>query len=166
MTLEEALDRLVGSYLRYYDVVREDVAPFSAKAEFHAHGESYLLIKQAKMWEMDSNEYVYFFASEEPDASSVLELVETAWDEAMAKVQPGTNHRNSDVTFLLLAQTLPPETRKALKHTNRSKGYAHGLQGWSNLKLGAIELSSGKIATNRHGADLKKLLQNIFSGKR
>lgn len=166
MTLEEALDRLAASYTRYYDVVRENTAPFSAKAEFHAHGESYLLIKEAKMWEMDSNEYVYFYAGSEPDAEAVKSLIETAWDEAIAKVTPGKNHRNSDVTFLLLADTLPKETQKVIKHTNRSKGYAHGFQGWSNLKLGAFELSTGKPATNRHGADLKKLLSNIFLGKR
>ena len=162
MTLEEALDRLVASYTRYYNVVRENTAPFSAKAEFHAHGESYLLIKEAKMWEMDSNEYVFFYAGSSPDAETVSNLIETAWDEAVAKVTPGKNHRNSDVTFLLVADSLPQETRKVIKRTHRSKGYAHGLQGWSNLKLGAFELSTGKPATNRHGADLKKLLQNIF----
>ena len=162
MTLEEALDRLVASYTRYYNVVRENTAPFFAKAEFHAHGESYLLIKEAKMWEMDSNEYVFFYAASEPDAETVKSLIETAWDEAIAQVNPGKNHRNSDVTFLLLADTLPADTKKIIRHTNRSKGYAHGFQGWSNLKLGAFELSTGKPATNRHGADLKKLLQNIF----
>lgn len=166
MTLDEALERVLDSYLRYYDVVREDVAPFSAKAEFHAHGESYLLIKEAKMWEMDSNEYVYFLKSETPDVETVKERIETAWEEAIAKVNPSENHRNSDVTLLLLCDTLPVETKKLIKHTNRSKGYRHGLQGWSNLKLGAFELSTGKIAVNRHGADLKKLLQNIFKGKR
>ncbi len=166
MTLDEALERLTQSYTRYYDVVRENTAPFSAKAEFHAHGESYLLIKEAKMWEMDSNEYVYFYAASEPDSETVKSLVETAWDESIAKVTPGKNHRNSDVTFLLLADTLPADTKKIIKHTHRSKGYAHGLQGWSNLKLGAFELSTGKPATNRHGADLKKLLQNIFLGRR
>ena len=162
MTLEEALDRMVASYMRYYDVMREDTAPFSAKAEFHAHGESYLLFKEAKMWEMDSNEYVYFYVAESPDAETVKDLIETAWEDAVSRVTPGKNHRNSDVTFLLAADTLPPETRKLVKRTNRSKGYAHGFQGWSNLKLGAFELSTGKPATNRHGADLKKLLQNIF----
>ena len=30
------------------------------------------------MWEMDSNEYVYFYVAESPDAETVKDLIETA----------------------------------------------------------------------------------------
>ena len=123
MTPTEALEKVLPAYERYYNVARSAPAPFAATAEFHSHGEKYLLIRQAKIWDMDSHEYVYFAAR---DAAA----------------------------------------RTAIRRTHRSLGYQHGLQGWSNLRIGAIELSDGRITTNRHGKDLKKLLSNIFQNIR
>ena len=163
MSLQEALDRLLLSYTRYYDLNPDPPAPFAAAAEFHSHGESYLLVKAAKMWEMDSNEYVYFSAEESIPAETLTQRIDAAWDLAMPRIQPGEHHRNSDVTVIFLTDSLSDDTRRLLRRTVRSKGYKHGLQGWSNLRLGAIELSSGRVTVNRHGRDLKKLLSNISS---
>ena len=62
MTPTEALEKVLPAYERYYNVARSAPAPFAATAEFHSHGEKYLLIRQAKIWDMDSHEYVYFAA--------------------------------------------------------------------------------------------------------
>ena len=163
MSPQEALERLLRSYTRYYDLSETPPAPFQAAAEFHSHGESYLLIKSAKLWEMDSNEFVYFSAEDAMSTECVSNRIETAWNLAMPQIQPGENHRNSDVTVLFLTESLPDDARRLVRHTNRSKGYKHGIQGWSNLRLGAIELSTGRVTVNRHGRDLKKLLSNISS---
>ena len=163
MSPQEALEQLLRSYTRYYDLSETPPAPFHAAAEFHSHGESYLLIKSAKLWEMDSNEFVYFSAEDALTAESVSDRIETAWDHAMPQIHPGENHRNSDVTVIFLTESLPDDARRLVRHTNRSKGYRHGIQGWSNLRLGAIELSTGRVIVNRHGRDLKKLLSNISS---
>ena len=161
MSPQEALERLLRSYTRYYDLIEEPPAPFQAAAEFHSHGEKYLLIKSAKLWEMDSNEFVYFSAEDALSAEIVSDRIEKAWEYAMPQIHPGENHRNSDVTVIFLADVLSEETRRLVRRTARSKGYRHGLQGWSNLRLGAIELSTGRVTVNRHGHDLKKLLSNI-----
>ena len=153
---------MLQSYTRYYDQNPAPPAPFAAAAEFHSHGESYVLVKSAKLWEMDSNEFVYFSTEEGLTAEAFSERVEAAWAHAMPQIHPNEHHRNSDVTVLFLTDSLDDETRRLLRRTARSQGYKHGLQGWSNLRLGAIELSTGRITTNRHGADLKKLLRNIF----
>ena len=161
MTPQEALQQLLPSYNRYYDVLPEPPEPFEAAAEFHSHGESYMLVKSAKLWEMDSNEFVYFTAAEDLTADTVAARIETAWDLAMPQIHPTEHHRNSDVTVIFLTSALDDEARRLVQHTNRSEGYKHGLQGWSNLRLGAIELSTGRTTCNRHGRDLKKLLSNI-----
>lgn len=162
MTPLEALERLLRSYTQYYDMNPEPPAPFQAAAEFHSHGESYLLIKSAKLWEMDSNEYVYFAVQERFSAEELSARIEAGWDHAMPQIHPGENHRNSDVTVIFLAESLSDDAQKLLRRTHCSKGYRHGLEGWSNLRLGAIELSSGRVTVNRHGRDLKKLLGNIL----
>ena len=162
MTPLEAMERLLLSYRQYYDMNPDPPAPFAAAAEFHSHGESYLLIKSAKLWEMDSNEFVYFSAEDSFSAEELSRRVEVGWDSAMPQIHPGENHRNSDVTVIFLANSLSDDARRLLRRTVRSKGYRHGLAGWSNLRLGAIELSSGRVTVNRHGRDLKKLLGNIL----
>ena len=162
MSPQEALEHVLRSYTRYYDLSEAPPAPFQAAAEFHSHGESYLLIKSAKMWEMDSNEYVYFSAEDPMSAETISDRIEAAWNLAMPQIHPGENHRNSDVTVIFLTDSLPADGRSLVRRTNRSKGYKHGIQGWSNLRLGAIELSTGRVTVNRHGRDLKKLLSNIL----
>ena len=107
MSPQEALERLLRSYTRYYDLIEDPPAPFQAAAEFHSHGESYLLIKSAKLWEMDSNEFVYFAAEDALTAETVSHRIATAWNLAMPQIHPGENHRNSDVTVVFLTNSLP-----------------------------------------------------------
>lgn len=162
MTLDEALEKLLPAYMRYYDVVRDAVSPFAATAEFHSHGEKYILIRQAKLWDMDSHEYVYFATEDTLDETRLQTLIEAAWGDAMPRVEPSSIHRNSDVTLVLITPKLDDTVRKAIRRANRSVSYRHGFQGWSNLRIGAIELLDGRITCNRHGDDLKKLFGNIF----
>ena len=161
ITPQEALEQLLPSYERYYDVTRERRGSFAATARFYTKGEQYFLIKSAKMWELESNEFVYFLPTDHLTEDQLAERIEEAWNDAMPQVRPSESHRNSDVTLVVLTPELEKNVRKALRRFHRSVGYRHGMHGWSNLRLGAIELSDGKISTNRHGADLKKLLCNI-----
>ena len=62
ITPQEALEQLLPSYERYYDVRPEAHGSFAATARFYTKGEQFFLIKSAKMWEMESNEFVYFLA--------------------------------------------------------------------------------------------------------
>lgn len=161
ITPQEALEQLLPSYERYYDVTRERRGSFAATARFYTRGEQYFLIKSAKMWELESNEFVYFLPTDHLTEDQLAERIEEAWNDAMPQVHPSESHRNSDVTLVVLTPELGKNVRKALRRFHRSVGYRHGMHGWSNFRLGAIELSDGKISTNRHGADLKKLLRNI-----
>lgn len=161
ITPNEALEQLLPSYQRYYDVSRSQHGSFAATARFYSRGEQYLLIRAAKMWEMESSEFVYFLTADTLSAEQLNACIQEAWDDAMPQVQPGSTHRNSDVTVVILTRELSRDARKTLKRFHRSVSYRHGMHGWSNLRLGAIELSDGTVSTNRHGADLKKLLRNI-----
>ena len=163
MTANEALDLLLRSYKRYYDIKREDVEPpFAAEAAFHSHGETYVLVKSARISEADSHEYVYFAAEESLSVDRLRELDEAAWERGIAHVKPHSAHRNSDVTLMILAEHIDPEAKAAVKKLKHSKSYRYGLQGWSNFRVVALETSSGTLAYNRLGGDLKKLFRNII----
>lgn len=162
MTADKALDLLLRSYARYYDVVRENVdPPFAAEAVFHSHGEQYILVKSARVSESDSHEYVFFATAEELDAQTVSSLEAAAWERGLSRVHPHSSHRNSDVILILLAERITPEAKQAVKRSHHSKSYKHTLHGWSNYRAIALETSSGTLTYNRLGRDLKKLFRNI-----
>ncbi len=166
MTATEALEQLLRSYVRYYDVIREEAEPpFAAEARFHSHNEQYILVKSACISEADSHEYVYFATADSLDAASAQELDRIAWERGTAHVKPHSAHRNSDVTLVILAERIAPEAMAAIRKFRHYQSYRFGLQGWSNYRVIALEISSGTLVYNRLGRDLKKLFRNISNQK-
>ena len=162
MTATEALERLLRSYVQYYDILREGVEPpFTAEAVFHTHDTQYVLLKSAAISEAESHEYVFFATAESMDLADVTVLDETAWTRGMARVKPHKDHRNSDVTLVILADHNAPEAMAAIKKFKHYQSYRLGFQGWSNYRVIALETSTGTLAHNRLGQSLKKLLRNI-----
>ncbi len=162
MSAAEALETLLKSYRRYYNIIRENVTePFAAEAVFHSHNEQYFLVKSATLSEADSHEYVFFATEEKLDLERARKLDETAWETGMSRVKPHNSHRNSDVVLVILAEEITPEAREYLSKLKRSKSYRFSLQGWSNYSVIAMETSTGQLSYNRRGRDLKKLFRNI-----
>ena len=156
--MQETLERILRSYSRYYRINRDDPAdPFLAEAAFDMHGEEYFLIKSAKISEMDSREFVFFAGTPLLDENTLAGFDEKAWQTGMGRVDAKANHRNSDVVLIILAERFAQDIEKAIKKTRHYKSYWWGIHGWSNYKLVAYELSSGKTVSNRLGSDLKKL---------
>lgn len=164
MTSKEALQTLLKSYWRYYNVKDEGVeAPFDAEAEFLSQDVQYFLVKSAKLGEADSHEYIYFAAVEHLTLELARELDEAAWSRGMARVEPKPNHRNSDVHLVVLADKMDEDAAQFLKKLRRYESYRHTLWGWSHYRVIALETSSGRLTCNRMGQILKKLFGNIKS---
>ena len=162
MTSAEALSKVVKSFMQYYDVNKEEViSPFTAFAAFHSHEEGYFLVKKAKISEAETHEYIYFYNAEHIDADTVKRLAELAWEDGMKRVQPHSSHRNSDVSIILIGESMDDDAMKAVKKLHYSKSYKAGFNGWSNFHSSALDLSSGKLAYNRFGSDMKKVLKSI-----
>ena len=164
MTSKEALQRLLKSYWRYYNVKDEGVeAPFDAEAEFVSKDEQYFLVKSAKLGESNSFEYIYFAAVEHLTLELAQELDEAAWSRGIARVEPKPNHRNSDVHLIVLADKMDDDAAKFLKKLRRYESYRHTFWGWSHYRVVAMETSTGTLVFNRMGQILKKLFRNIKS---
>lgn len=162
MKAREALPKLLKSYYRYYNVTEENVTPpFAAEAEFHSHEEQFFLVKQAKLSESESKEYVFFAVTEHLTLAQAMQLDEIAWETGMSRVFPHDGHRNTDVGLFILADVIDDDAKKFLKKLRRYKSYRHTLHGWSHYRVIAQEMSTGKPVFNRMGRQLKKLLRNI-----
>lgn len=166
MNSSEALNKLLPSYKSYFDIKTENVTPpFTAEAEFHSHNEQYILIKAAKIASMDSHEYVFFAADDSQKnltSQKFIELDKIAWETGISRVNPVENHKNSDVTLILLFDTIEPEAEKLIKKAKHSKTYMLGFRGYSNYSVIALSLSDNKIVYNRFGRNYKKLVSGIL----
>lgn len=162
MTATEALEILLKSYKRYYDIKTEDVtSPFTAEAAFHNHDEQYFLVKSAMLSEADAHEYVFFATGQSMELENVKELDEKAWAEGLSRVTPHSHHRSSDIVLIILAEQISRDAKDYIKAIKRYKSYRFTLQGWSNYSVVAMETSTGELSCNKRGRDLKKLFRNI-----
>ena len=162
MSPANVLSTLLKSYKRYYNVQTEGVeAPFAAEAAFHTHDEQYFLVKSAKLSEAESHEYVFFHASESLTLQDVEQLDQLAWERGLSRVKPSSYHRNTDVTLVLLAESIAPEAAAFLKRSKHYQSYRFSFHGWSSYRAVALETSTGALTCNKRGKDLKKLFRNI-----
>ncbi|MCD7769628.1 MAG: hypothetical protein LUH36_05905, partial [Oscillospiraceae bacterium] len=113
--------------------------------------------------ESESNEYVFIATADTLDGSLLQRLDEAAWTTGLGRVVPYSSHRNTDITLIILADSITAEAKAAVKKLHHYKSYRFGLQGWSNYRLVALETSTGTLSYNRLGGNLKKLFRNIIS---
>lgn len=164
MNLTEELEKLLPAFKRYYNIKLENVTePFAAEAEFCTHDEQYFLLKSAKLFESESKEYIFFATEEQLTLFRLEELDEKAWSECMERVSPGEGHKNTDAALIILADKIEEEAFNRIKKIRHYKSYCFSIHGWSNYRLIAIELSSGRVVHNRLGQSLKKLISNIYN---
>lgn len=163
--VEEALNALLASYRRYYDVKTEGVAPpFVAEAVFNSHDEQFFLSRRVTLAESESHEYVFIAAEELVDLASIQRLDEAAWAEGLSRVKPHFNHRNSDIVLAVLAERISPEAKAYLRSVMRYQSYCLTFKGWSHYSVAALEVSSGEFLSNKRGRALKNVFCHLASG--
>lgn len=163
MSVDEILEKLYHSFRVYYNVKQEGVEPpFVAEAQFHTHDEQFFLVKSAVISEAESQEYLYIAAEETLDLDKLLFLDQEAWRRGISNVKPHASHRNTDVALIILADQITEEAFSRIPKLRHYQSYRFGFQGWSNYRMAAIELSTGRAVYNRLGKSFKKLVSNIL----
>lgn len=158
MTPSEALEKLLPSYRRYYNIITENVtAPFDMEAEFISHNEQYFLVKAAKVADIDSNEYVFFKLCDSLSKNEFVEYDRVAWETGMQRVVPSFGHKNTDVTLIIFANHIDADCLELVKKTRHYKSYCMSFKGYSNYRVVAVELNLKRFVTNRQGQSLKKM---------
>ena len=139
MTREEALDKLCHSYSGYFDVVRheEPKGHLVAEAGLHIHSEKYVLVKAAKLWEADNNEYVYIFSVPVLTKEIFEQCREQARADGMQRIEPGPNHMCSYITAIFLCDTCEPDALRALRRAGVNR-LSLGVQSTDDALLQAI----------------------------
>lgn len=159
---ELLIDRLLVSHETWFNVYRDyeyGGRTFPGYAEFHEHGEQYVLVKRAKLWEVDAFEYLFFESVECLDEAMLADLVEFMTTQAIQKVHPDPNHMTSYLSLVVVADRVADGVEKLVRKTKFRKNFALGIRGWADLRLAVVDLSSHSVTTNSQGQDLRPTIE-------
>lgn len=164
MTRPEAIDKLCESYSAYFDVERfdDEAIELAATCFLYVHSEKYVLVKAAKLWEYDSNEYVYIFSVPHLTKEIFEKCRDYAHKEGMSHIEPQPGHMCSYITALFICDTCDKDAVRALKRTRIYKSFRFSFYGWMDFHTGVIELETGMTAANGSGRSTAQLLKKTL----
>ena len=166
---QAALERLLDAYAAWFDVQRDYEfagCSFAGYAQYHAHGEQYVLVKRAKLWEADAHEHVFFAMEETLDSRRVQELSTFMTASALAKVDPAPPHMSTALTLVVLADEVTAEAERLVRKTRFRKNYLLGMRGWADVRLAAVDFSRKRAFSNGAGKELVSMLESrVFQGE-
>ena len=168
LTREEILDRLFKGYEAYFDIERyeeerADGIPLKGHCRFYVHSEKYVLVKKAKLWDADSNEFVYVFSVPELTEDIFEKCKSYAYEEGMKLIDPKPGHMYSYITAVFVCDTCTPGAKKALQKCRVYKSFHFSWYGWMNLHTAAIVREGQDVFTNRMGRGNTKFMKNILN---
>ena len=168
---EDLIEVLKDSYSAYY-TIREDAEapaglPLSFRADYAARDERYWLTKSAVTWANEKYEYCYVFAAPSFSPELAQECMDWAWEDMLPRVKPHGEHQCTNAKVVLIADSVSPETAKAVKRKSATKSYRQGIrpQGFSNLLAGVTDLGTQKTVTNSAGHELVPYFKKLFAAR-
>lgn len=164
-TREELAGEILDSYQAYYDIQEPQGACkgwLRATASYHARGEKYVLVRRAKLWGAENNEYVFLFSLKDLDEVSWVVSRDYAMDQGLARIKPHGEHMCSLITAVFLADHVDPDLERELKRFHYYKSFRFSLHGWTAFQLAVVDLTRGRVITNREGKRLKQYLERFI----
>lgn len=159
---ELMLKKLLAAHETWFDVHRDfELAgrTFPGFAEFHSLGEQYVLVKRAKLWEVATHEYLFFDVVDALDGDGLARSVDFMKLEALKLVEPKPNHMSSNISLVVIANTVGEGVDRAVRKVRFRKNFKWGLWGWSDLRVAVVDLERGRILTNAAGKTLRATLE-------
>ena len=166
-TKDEVIEKLERSYGQSYNVTKheENSEGLVMEAEFHVHTENYVISKKAQLYQMDSNEYVYFFYYPNLTKELFDNAVMMAYDDGFPKIEPDKNHRSTYIVTVITCDSCDPDALVALKKYRKRKSFQFSLHGWMEMHTALIDVRSGSVYTNPDGRLCGKFLKSILHPK-
>lgn len=162
---DEIIEHILRSYEVYFDVDKyeEKDIPVVAKCRFHIHNERYVLIKKAKLWDSDSNEYVFVFKINSLTRDLFIKCRNYAYEEGMKLIEPKPGHMCSYITSVFICDSCDKEAEKMIRKCNIHKNFKFSFYGWMDYHTTCINISSNEIFGNRSGKDTTKFFKNLLN---
>ena len=165
MTRDELLEKLMksyaGSYIERFETPGTD--GLVAKAHFHVTEESYMISQKAKMWSVESDEYVWFFSVPHLTDALCEQAIRQAYDEGMAKIDPnGKNHMVTRLCAIFLHDGADEAAEERVRKCRLYKSFQFSLKGWMEFHAVAVDLGKESVVNNGYGRETAKFLKNLL----
>lgn len=166
MELETYIEELEKKLERSFDLFRNykiDDEEYDLFARYYLRSEKFFLTKSAKIYGMESNEYILVKNLDNLDNRN-FELFTDRLISAIDKlVQPHEEHMSSILTGVLLTNKSQEEidngVLKKVSKFKYHKGFAFGFKGWVDIRIIVLSLNDGLIIANKKGREVS----NIYS---
>lgn len=166
LTGEQQLEKILSAYVGYYDITRDvpvgDLV-FPALAEFHSRSEKYVLVKKAKLWAMEENEYVYFLLTDTLDIDAASHTIDLIREDGLGRITPHSEHMCSNVSMAVIANNVTPEAERLIGRYRFHKDFRLALHGWMEFRIAVLNRSNGKILKNPAGRDVRDTLERYLT---
>lgn len=103
-----------------------------------------------------AHDFRFLFGEPNLSPEKLLEYYEYGKKIQQTAVNPDKAHDFSLITVIVACGEIDKAALSKIKKLNSEKQYASG---WSSLRIGLIDLSSGKIHTNRLGDAVKNIIK-------
>lgn len=162
---EQFIEVLKDAYSAYYNLhenIQTDL-PLIFRADYMNQDETYFLVKSAKIWVNEKNEYAYVFSAPCFDPAAIKACVDYALADGLPRVKPHKDHQCTNIKVVFLADRADEAVRRAVKKLSFTKNYRFGLWGYTNLLAGITDLAEQKTVTNGPGHELAPFFRKLFA---
>lgn len=165
MQFETYLDNLIAQYEGYFDIQRPHVFAGSevlAYARFMQRTAKYMLTRQAQLYATEVFEHVFFVYAPNLDEAAFSREKERILAAEQEYVKPNSDHMYSYITLILICGHIEEPVKQQVRRTRFTKNYRFGVQGYSTVRIAAVDLGDGTFVLNRQGKELKPVLTRAF----
>lgn len=162
MELLDYLDNIENKLKSSFDIARNyelNNYTYDLYARYYLRNEKYMLVKKAKVYAFENNEYCLIKYFKELDEKSLDLFIKSLIEAIDIIVTPSSEHMSSVITGVILTYNIL-EKEKAIKIIEKfryHKGFAFGFKGWADIRLILVSLNEGLIAYNKKGGEVKEV---------
>lgn len=106
-----------------------------------------------------AHDFRFLFSEPKLTEEKLIEYFEYGKKIEETAVEADKGHDFSMITIVLFCGQIDSAAAKAIKKANAEKKYASG---WSSVRIGMVDLSTGKIFTNRLGDVVKDIIKSAL----
>lgn len=164
MDLTSYIEELEKKLVRSFDIFRNyeiDNKEFDLFARYHLRAEKYFLTKSAKIYAMESNEYILVKMMYNLDNRN-FELFKNSMIGSIDKlVELHDEHMSSVITGVMLTDKplneIDDDVLKKIAEFKYHKGFSFGFKGWVDIRLLLVSLNDGSNIANKKGKEVSEI---------
>ncbi len=183
---QEAVERLLSGYRRYYTITRFDGgieaaakglqeakdlyapilpggASLSAVCEYYEKAERYFLFHSNELWSTHQEEFLFVFSVPHLTKEIFEACRDYAYEAGMDVAHIGSGHMYTYISPVFIAESADEEAIRALEKCKYYESFRFSFHGWMEYHAGLITLGNMDFYFNQAGKCMEKGLRRVFA---